>query len=374
MKIAKIEITTVEVPIRPFEKGGIAPYLGSQDKVGTTKARSTIFKVFTDEGIIGWGEMNPFVSHKFMETLLEEYIEPKVIGMDPFNIRELIEKFRPIYNPQFNTVAVLSGLEMACWDIIGKTLGQPLYKLLGGKIRNKIEISYCFGILGVEETKDKVFQLKEEGYKTIKTKGGGNVNLDIKRTKAIREVAGEELELRIDINQGYDVLEALRYLKEVEEYNLQYIEQPIKTNKIEDLKYLRKRTKTPIAINEDCYIPNNLYKAVKNNAIDVAVVDFEPLGGISELLRIESLAEEVKLPLAHHCGWDMGVKLAAILHLNSALPAFTYAMDSTYFAHEEDVITDKIQIIDGYYLPPEGPGLGVEVDEKKLKYLDIKNS
>lgn len=371
MKINQIEITTVEIPVIPFQDGGIAPYRGSQDKIGTTKARSTIFKVSTDQGITGWGEMNPIISHQIMETLLEEYIKPIVIGMDPFNIKEMLNQFSPVYNPQLNTKAFLTGIEVACWDIIGKSLNKPLYQLLGGRVRDKIEIAYALGIMGLEETKDKVIQVKGAGFKTLKTKGGENIVFDVARVKAMRAAGGPDFEIRVDMNQGYDTPQALRYLKQVEQYDLQYIEQPIKVNKLKDLRSLRERTATPIGINEDCYIPNNLLEAIKSDCIDIAIIDFEPLGGISELMRLASIAEEADLPLAHHCGWDMGVKLAAILHATSTMPAFTYPMDSTYQAHGDDVLQERIQIKDGFYLIPDGPGLGVEVDQDKLRFLDI---
>jgi len=372
MKIKDISMSVVQVPVIPVSQGGIAPYRGSQDKVGTTKATSCIFKVETDEGIVGWGEMNHIITPKITYTLLEEYIKPLVVGKSPFDIRKIMSEFGPVYNPQVNTRSFLTGVEMACWDIIGKALNKPVYELLGGKVRDQIEIAYALGILDIEETKEKILQIKEEGFRTLKTKGGKDVVFDIKRAKAMREAGGDYFEFRVDMNQGYDTLQALRYLRGVEDYELQFIEQPIKINKFDDLKMLRERTTTPIGINEDCYVPNNMFEMLKRGCIDIAIVDLEPVGGISELIRLHSIAEEADLPLAHHCGWDMGVKLAAILQATSTMPAFTYPMDSTYQAHGDDVLAKKIQIKDGCYVVPEGPGLGVEVDEEKLKYLAVK--
>ncbi len=372
MKIIGIEMTPVEIPVIPLSEGGIAPYRGSQDKVGTTKATSLIFKVTTDEGIAGWGEMNPIISVKLTKALLDDYIAPLVIGQNPFDLKKIMRSFSPVYNPQINTKSFLTGIEMACWDIMGKAVNKPVYELLGGKVRERIDIAYALGMLDIGETKEKIAQVKAEGFRTLKTKGGKDVVWDVKRTIAMREAAGDDFEIRVDMNQGYDTPMAMRYLRGVEDCDLQYIEQPIKVNKFDDLKSLRDRTRTPIGINEDCYIPGNLLEAIRRAAIDIAIVDFEPLGGITELIRLESIAQEADLPLAHHCGWDMGVKLAAILHATSTMPAFSYAMDSTYQAHGDDVLTEKIRIDSGSYLVPEGPGLGVEVDEQKLRYLAVK--
>ena len=372
MKIKDIEMYTVAVPIRPLSEGGIAPYCGSQDKVGRTSAVSSLFKVITDNGLVGWGEMSPFISHKVTECLLKEYIMPKLIGRDPFCIRNIMQEFYPVYNPQMNTQSLMAGIEVACWDIMGKALDTPIYNLMGGRVREGIPVAYALGILEIEESCNKVKQIKDEGFKTLKTKGGKDVQFDIERTRAMRKAVGPNFEIRVDMNQGYDTMQALRYLKGVEECDLQYVEQPLKINNYDGMKSLRARTKTPIGINEDCYIPYNLLRAIKRECIDVAIIDYEPLGGLSELLKLGGIAEEANLPLAHHCGWDMGVKLAAILHAVSAIPAFTYSIDSTYHAHEKDVLKERFVIEDGKYYVPEGPGLGIEVDEDKVRELMVK--
>lgn len=362
---------TVEIPAIPLTEGGIAPYRGSQDKVGTEKATSLIFKVMTDEGIVGWGEMNPIISSKLTQAILDDYIKPLVIGKSPFDLKKIMREFSPIYNPHINTKSFLTGVEMACWDIMGKALGKPIYELLGGKVRDEIEIAYALGILDIEQTKEKISQIKEEGFRTLKTKGGKDVVSDIKRAEAMRLAGGPDFEFRVDMNQAYNTPEALHYLRSVEDYGLQFIEQPIIVNHLDDFKSLRERTRVPMGMNEDCYIPNNLLEAIKRGCIDVAVVDLEPLGGITELSRLQSIAEESHLPLAHHCGWDMGVKLSAILHSTSTMASFTYPMDSTYMAHSDDILTERIKVENGCYLIPDGPGLGVEVDEEKINYLAV---
>lgn len=363
----------VAIPVIPISEGGIAPYRGSQDKVGTTRATSVLYKVETDNGIVGWGEMNPVLSYKITKTLVEEYIAPLVIGRNPFEIKSIMEEFSPIYDPQVNTKSFLTGIQMALWDIMGKALNVPVYDLMGGRVRDRIEIAYALGILDIKDTQKKVKHIIDSGFRCLKTKGGKDVVFDVARAKAMREAAGPNFEIRVDMNQGYDTIQALRYLRDVEDYDLQYVEQPIKVNRLDDMKNLRVRTRTPIAINEDCYVPSNFYQAVKMDAIDAAVIDFEPIGGITELQRMDNIAVEAGLPLAHHCGWDMGIKLAAILHATSTMLSFKYPMDSTYMAHGDDVLVNRIKIEDGCYLiPSEGPGLGIVVDEKKIEKLSIE--
>lgn len=373
MKIHDILLTNVKIPLIPLSEGGIAPYRGHNLARGTglTHAVSCIFKVITDDGIIGWGETNPIINLKVQRALFEVYIKPLMLGKDPHEINLLSQQVTKAFEPPLATKSMLAGIDVACWDILGKAAGQPIYNLLGGMVRNKAGIAYCLGLEEFNTTKEKLIQIKEQGYKTLKTKGGEDVAYDIKRAEFLRNCVGSDFNLRIDMNQAYDISQAVRYLAGVEKLDLEYIEQPIAINQFDALASLRKRSKTPIAINEDSYIRHNLFECIRRNAIDIAVVDLDPSGGISELVRVANICLEAGLPLAHHCGFDMGIKLAAILQIYAAKPAFSHPTDSTYMAHSNDLLTEKIKIMDGSYMVPEGPGLGIEVDEDKLKFYRV---
>lgn len=362
MRITKVSAYPVKVPLIKVERGGIAPYLTSQTEINT--ASSTIVKVETDEGITGWGEVEMVFSPKTMKSIIENDLAPKIKSRHP---SELINSANRLSFNYIHSDVFTAPLEMACWDIIGKAAGMPVYELIGGRLREKVPISYCLGILDLETTAKKVEKIIEQGYRTLKTKAGRDTRSDIERLRKIRELAHSDLNLRVDPNQAFSTPEAVRFLKQLEEIDLQYIEQPIRVDSFDDLAALRKRTCTPIAINEDSYIPRNLLNLIKLGAIDAAVVDLEPLGGISGLIRIAGLAEEANLPLAHHCGFDLGVKTAAILQVTCSIPSFSYAMDSTYYAQKDDILDSHLEIEEGCFKLPEGPGLGIKVNERKLK-------
>ncbi len=368
MKIVDVKSMMVEIPLIPLIEGGISPYRGHNLPHGTglLNASSCIYKIITDEGLVGWGESNRIINNATQMAILENFIKPAILGQDPFDVNVICTKLLRSIETPIATNGIISGIEIACWDIIGKACNQPIYNLLGGLIRKDIEIAYCLGIYSTEETEKKLNQIKEQNYKVVKTKGGENVNLDIQRAHFFREQLGDEIELRIDMNQAYDVSEAIRYINGVDELDLEYIEQPIPINQFSALQSLRARSKTPIAINEDCYIRHNLFECIKRNAIDIAVVDLDQIGGITRVSKIANLCSEAGIPLAHHCGFDLGIKLAAILHVNAALAAFTHAVDSTYMSHQDDILTEKIPVKNGYYSVPEFPGLGIHVDDEKL--------
>lgn len=373
MKIIDTEAMWVEIPLIPLAEGGISPYRGHNLPVGKglVNAASLIYKIVTDEGIIGWGESNRIINRDTHLAIFENLIKPAILGKDPYDVFTICSQLLRSVETPIASNGIISGIEIACWDIIGQACGQPICNLIGGQIREKVEIAYCLGIYSEEETIKKIEQIKAQNYSVIKTKGGENVELDIRRAHFFREQLGNEIKLRIDMNQAYDVSEAIRYLNGVDELNLEYIEQPIPTNQFSALQSLRARAKTPIAINEDCYIRHNLYECIKRNAIDIAVVDLDQIGGITRMTKISNLCSEAGIPLAHHCGFDMGIKLAAILHVNAALEAFTHAMDSTYMGHQDDILEEKIVIENGSYKVPELPGLGIVVDEEKIRRYTV---
>ncbi len=221
-------------------EGGIAPYRGHNLPVGKglVKASSLIYKVVTDEGIIGWGESNQIINKATHLAIFENLIKPAILGRDPYDVLKICSQLlRSIETPVASN-GIISGVEIACWDIIGKACNQPVYNLIGGRIRENIEIAYCLGIYSEEETVEKIKQIKAQKYRVIKTKGGENVELDIQRAHFFREQLGNEIKLRIDMNRAYDVSEAIRYLNGVDELNLEYIEQPIPTSQFSALQII----------------------------------------------------------------------------------------------------------------------------------------
>ncbi|KXA99236.1 hypothetical protein AKJ41_05750 [candidate division MSBL1 archaeon SCGC-AAA259O05] len=359
------------MPLKNLENGGIVPYETSHEIVND--ALSLLIQIKTDEDIEGWGEINLVLKPSTMKKIIEDDIGESVMDEDPTNIRKIVEKSAfDVSGQYFSAPALISGIEVACWDIKGKHLGESVSNLLGGSLKESVDISYCLGITDPEFAAEKAKKIMEDGYNTLKTKGGNDIISDADRIKKIREEVGPDLNIRIDQNQALNAAETVRFLQKVEDYNLQYVEQPIRITSFGDLASLRNRTKTPIAVNEDCYIKANAFLAVKKDSIDAAVVDYEPLGGLLKLEEFGGMAEQANLPLAHHCGFDMGIKTAAIVHGTSTIPGFVYAMDSTYYAHKDDIIKERLSIEEGCYKVPSKPGLGIEVDMTKIREYMIE--
>jgi L-alanine-DL-glutamate epimerase-like enolase superfamily enzyme len=185
------------------------------------------------------------------------------------------------------------------------------------------------------------------------------------------EVNGE-LQFRIDPNQAWSFEEAVRVGARLEEAGVyvQYLEQPVQAETYGTYKRLRERLRQPIAANEDTYFSGNLLHLVREDAVDVAVVDCVP-SGISGVKKLAGLAEDSGVSLAHHCGFDLGVKTAAMLHTVSSTPEFTLPSDTTYYAWSEFLVNDPFEVTDEAIRVPDGPGLGVDVDESRVEALRI---
>ncbi len=348
-QIYLVEIKQTE-PLAPYRS-----HIRTSD--WTTKA---IVRLETDNGLVGWGEHNqnflPGIDIGHQNQQAREFI----IGWDPYDI----EKFH-IENPfEFR---LRCGVEMAMWDLIGKDNGQPLYKLLGGKVRDRVELAACMGIQSYERAGEMARWYVDQGYTALKTKAGADAEEDFEMVRGVRDAVGDKLKLRIDPNRAYSKEEAAELAVRLEPYELEYFEQPIMAEPLSDANWLRKQTATPIALNESVEGPESVMAILEADAAEFILPDTHTAGGILPCVKIGHIAEAAGIPTIMHCGHDLGLKTAAMLHICSALPAYNMPNDCTYYGLSDDILSTLIPIDRGTMLAPELPGLGVEVDEEKVQ-------
>lgn len=384
MEITDVSAYPVRVPLRSRDDGGIAPYVTNHNSVEAMER--VLVRVDTDESVHGWGEVRTYLSPSATVSMIEEGVAPLVTGWSPFELERIQ---RAVFMEYANPSLFFAPVETACWDIVGKTLDRPVYELLGGwtapetegrrrdagaAVASAVPAAYCLGILSPEESAEHAQYVRDQGYSILKTKAGRDWRQDVERIVAMHKAVDGELEFRLDPNQGWRLDEAVRVAAALEDAGiyLQYMEQPIRVDDHGSLANLRQRTRQPIAANEDTYIPNNPIQLVQNDAVDVAVVDFTPLGGITGLRKAAATLESGNVPLAHHCAMDLGVRTAAIVHAVRGIPGFNLPMDTTYYAWEDDVVETPLDIEDGSILTPDGAGLGIEVDPDKIAEYAIE--
>ena len=361
MKITKLNALRVRIPQIP----PIAPYQ-NRYKAGTHK-ESLLVRLETDGGLVGWGETPDDWINRSFEGTPEELLRSQVLGRDPFDVeRWYLENTLGSY--------LCSGVEMAMWDLMGKAVREPLYKLLGGMIRRRIELAACMGIRPYEEAKTIAKQYVEMGFTTLKTKAGRDAKEDLEMVRGIRDGVGDRLKLRIDPNMGYTPDVALSLARDLEKYNLEYLEQPMHSSYICESARIRKLTSTPLGLNESVTTPEITLQILQLRAADVLLPDTYQCGGILGVQKVAALCEAAHVPCVFHCAHDLGFKTAAMLHVVASSPGFTLANDCTYYGLEDDVITPLHRIDRGYMNVPEGPGLGVNVDEAKLAKYRVTNA
>jgi len=349
--------------VRIPQKAPIAPYQ-NRYKAGWHK-ESLLVRLETDSGLIGWGETpDDWINPSFEGTPIDR-LRSAVLGRDPFDI----ETF---YAGNSLGSYLASGVEMAMWDIVGKAAKLPLYKLLGGAVRSKkIELAACMGIRPYGEAKEIASSYLDQGFTTLKTKAGRRAEEDLEMVRGIRDGVGDKLKLRIDPNMGYEPDVALSLARDLEKYKLEYFEQPMEFSKIGESARLRRMTKTPLALNESVTTPEIALQILQLGAADVLLPDTYQCGGIVGVKRVAALCEAAKVPCVFHCAHDLGLKTAAMLHVVVSTPNFPLANDCTYYGLTDDIIAPLFTIDRGTMAVPEGFGLGVNVDDAKIKRYQV---
>jgi L-alanine-DL-glutamate epimerase-like enolase superfamily enzyme len=367
MEITDLEAIPVAMDLVSLDEGGIAPYVGSELAVDTVERM--LVRLVTDDGTVGWGEMRPELGIDTTITFFEESIAPQVVGRDVWEVEAFTSD--PLYTEYTNPASFVSAVETAMLDAYGKTIGEPVHRLVGGKCEDAVEFAAALGILSPEESRQYAQRALDNGFDVLKLKAGppnSDWQNDVARVKAMHDEVDGQLEFRLDPNQTWSFDQAVRVGAALEDAGiyLQYFEQPVRINSHGTYKRLRNRLNTPIGINEDTYHPGNLSELIREDAVDVAVVDLVPSGGIRALKELATIADSAGISMAHHCGFDLGIKMAAILHAVSSTPAINLQSDLAYHHWEDDVIEEPFEVNDGTIEVPDEPGLGVTVDSDKL--------
>ena len=357
MQITAVDTFLVEVPM----KYPIAPYHSRYRPSSTTGA--LLVRLETNTGLVGWGEAPQRYFDDKLTGREAVMLRERLIGGDPTAIAALYTDWG------LDGGYVQSGVEMAMWDLLGKLCGQPLYQLLGGLYRDRIDLACCMGIRPPHEAREIALAYVAQGFRTLKTKAGRDPAEDLAMVRAIREAVGDRLQIRIDPNTGYSPEVCLQLAKDLEPYELQYFEQPMPADLLEDSARIRKLTSTPLALNESVTTLASVRRILELEAAAVLLPDTYQCGGLWNCKIIGDFAASAGVPCVMHCAHDLGLKTAAMLHLVASSPNYSLGNDCTYYGLVEDILVEPFSIVQGQMRVPHRPGLGVEVDlDKVAKY------
>lgn len=351
-----------------------APRLGQ----GAHRIRSrdmALVRVHTDEGLVGIGEAGLFGAPATVQAIaIEHRVKPLLLGEDPFYVEHIWQK---VYGHLGRSgrrgflLSSLSGVDMAIWDIIGKALDTPLYKVLGAS-RDRVPAYACGGFYAegksTEDLAEEMASYVDQGFRAVKMKIGGlQMALDVARVKAVRRSIGDSCRLMVDANNMYSPKDAIRMAHAIQEYDITWFEEPVNTDDIEGSAHVVASIEIPVAGYETEDTRYGYRELIARRAVDIAMPDVLWSGGITECRRMAALAAAYNVPSSAHGGFN-APSLAAGLHLLASLPHGGMLEMNLYpNPFRDEIVTEPLTIdSDGNARLPEKPGLGVELDEDAI--------
>jgi len=357
MKIVKVETESVSLPLEEPAFDSTARW---------NEFNFLLVKVYTDEGIVGLSDIAPLHGKEMgiFEKIILDKLEQKIVGEDPYNVERLWAKMVGFGSEAYALgrsgaiVTASSAIDVALWDIIGKSLNTPLYNLLGGKFRDSIELYASFmGQPPVERVGDFV----REGFRGVKVKVGFDAKRDLEYVKKLRDELGYNFKLMLDGNQGYTVEEAKLFAKKAEGFEVLWLEEPVDVYNFRGLKSISKSTIIPIALGENYYTINEFLKVMEEGIATIVQPDINHAGGLTQVRKISSIAESHSIKLAPHLHSIIGFMVG--LHLLTASPNGYIAEYPVYgrkWAARDRVLEKCLEIDKGTAKVVVKKGVGVE--------------
>ena len=316
-------------------------------------------------------------------VVMEENLFPAIEGMDPFDI-DLIHHKMDLAIRGYNYAK--AAIDIALYDMMGKAVEKPVYQLLGGQHRKAIPIAHSLGVvMDIDAAVEEAVAACKEGIKNIKMKGGLNLVRDVELMQKLREALGPDINILVDANQGYpSAKEAVKWGKRMDQYNLQYLEQPVEG--LYQLQEVTRMLEVPVCADESCWTVPDALDIVANRAADYISIYTTKAGGLYPARTIAKISECAGIRCNVNGSGEFGVGNAANLHmaccgkninLASVFP-ITHVEgcpEQTKVAarwYMDDIITKPFLYEDGCLIVPDGPGLGIEIDMEKLMKYTVK--
>jgi len=360
VKIIDLKTTVLSVPhIEP-------EFISTGVRNGVTQV---LVEVFTDAGITGVGESISRPNARVIEAAIQS-MKSLLIGADPSNIEGILNNLRHVGGWHFfervGNVAI-GGLEMALWDIVGKACGKPVYELLGGMVRDRMPVMYYLFRFPLDEMVRRAKNAIANGYGTIYFKVGHDIRADIEAVEAVRAAIGNKGEIRIDANEAWTPGTAVRFIKQIEKFDVEWVEQPTPAKDIDALARVRRAVNTPVAANQTSWTLEDVMQVLKADAADVIVIDQYSTGGLLTYKKAVAICEASGIPVNHHSWGELGIASAAGAHVVASSPPFLYANQSYAMIRKDDIVVGGLPKIEhGSIAIPKGPGLGVELDSERV--------
>jgi muconate cycloisomerase len=377
MKITAVDAVAVSLPLR-------RPHLSA------VQARERVFVIVrlkTDTGLEGLGEATvlkewggPHMtyfgeSYKIVALVIATYLGPAILGEDPAQLQMLHQKMdRAIKGYPYAKAAV----DIACYDAVGKALGVSVSTLLGGAVRRRIPVAHSIGLMTPEQAAAEAREAVDEGITTIKLKVGLDPRRDVETVRQVRQAIGPGVNITVDVNQGYPTPgEAVRILRQMLEHDILFVEQPVEG--IEAMAQVARELPVPVMHDESAWTSHDVLRIIRLGAGDIVSLYTTKPGGLWPARQMATLTEVGGLSANVNGSGETGVGNAANLHLAASATAVRHACvvpitgpagkAPTRIAQRvylDDIIREPFSYEEGCLVVPDGPGLGVALDEEKL--------
>ncbi|WP_207592368.1 enolase C-terminal domain-like protein [Halomontanus rarus] len=372
-----MEITDVEtIPLAHTLPEG----QGLGDARGFGRSRgTTLVRLETDTGTVGWGEA--FAPGPIVAATVDELFADDVVGMDPFDVESLADRS---YTDPYHfggdvfVQSVVSAVDVACWDIVGKTVERPVHRLLGGTERSTLR-PYASTMYFTEDDRpleEPIQAAVDEGFTAAKIKIGAGLESDLERVRVAREVLGEDALLMVDMNGNYRPHQAIRTAKAIAEYDIAWIEEPVPPENPSGYRDVKARIDTPIAAGEAHYGRFAFKRLIDDRTVDIVQPNLGRCGGLSEARTIAKLATTENVAVRPHV-WNSAVGMAAAVQFAASIPDYPHTrnvpepmlleFDRSENPLRSDLLETPFDPSGGVLDVPQEPGLGISIDEDALE-------
>lgn len=360
MKISSVEAIPFRIPLKKATKWAT----GSQ-----AAAEHILVRIRTDEGITGIAEAppRPTIYGESIQSIkfsIDNWFGPMVKGVDPFAIEAVWDKLNTIaWNP-----TAKAAIDMALYDIIGKVLNVPCYKLFG-YWTDKIRLSFCINLNPIKEMVEEAKEMIDTyGFKALKLKAGLEPKKDIEMVKTMRQELGEDIFLYVDANQSYDPFTAIKVIRAIKEYGIAFVEEPCPVWDKEARRIVRDKVDIPLMGDESCFTPGDVLREIELGVLRIVLIKTARTG-FTLSRKIIHLCEQAGIRNLHGMQGDSSVGTLCSAHLCAGFKntSFYYPSDISFFLLlTGDFLAKPIEIKDGQLCLTDDPGLGILMDEKKF--------
>jgi L-alanine-DL-glutamate epimerase-like enolase superfamily enzyme len=368
MKITDVRATPLAVPFRETHVTWTGAY----------SAKSTLLiEVDTDEGISGLGEAPGIPLPEINQLVVEEFRE-SLVGQDPFAINAFQERalnsqskagLTALTWKAFRNIAnnALGGIEIALWDIVGKATGRPLHALLGGALRDRVDMFAWIHRKEQGAMLDDALEFRERGFRAFYLKIGLGTARDLADLSALREALGPDALIRGDANGAWTATQAMKEIRALERVGPDWIEQPVTEDDFDGFERVARLSPVPLCIDQGVNTNQLAYDAIRRRLADVICSDIHRVGGLMAFREMAAMADLANIQVCRHAGPEFGISAMAHVHLMATIPNATLGNQTYATTNADDIVVEKTDDFrQGALAVPDAPGLGVTLDRDKV--------